>query len=151
MERRQDKNTRNYTPVTLAEYIRHAREVRGISARMLSAKVQMDPSYIGRVEAGRFKRPSLEKLHRIADYLKLDYSSLCALAGYHVPGLPSFPGYLRLKYEMSDDDARRLTTHFELLRAQHGIVEKTHPNADMKDLDLTDEMKRMQDDDILLA
>ena len=114
--------------VTLGAYIRQAREKHNISARRLSADLHMHPSYISRVEAGNFKQPSPEKLQRIAERLGLDYSNLCALAGYQVPGLPGLPAYLRLKYDMSDEDARRISEYFELLRRQHGIVEKHAPS-----------------------
>lgn len=144
MERREHKNCTGQTPVTLGEYIRQEREKRNMSARQLSTALRMHPSYISRVEAGLFKQPSPEKLHRIAEYLNLSYSNLCALAHYQVPGLPGFPGYLRLKYDMSDEDARRLIEYFELLRAQHGIVEKAYPDGDVKNFELTEEMGKIQ-------
>jgi len=84
----------------------------------------MHPSYISRVEAEVFRQPSPEKLQRIAEYLELNYDDLCALAGYQAPGLPDFLPYLRAKYDMNDEDARRLSEYFELLRTQHGITKR---------------------------
>lgn len=124
MRQHEHKNGSDHEPVTLGDYIRHAREERRLSARKLSTELQMHPSYISRVEAGIFRQPSPEKLQRIASHLGLDYSSLCALAGYSVPGLPSFPAYLRIKYDMSDEDASRIVEYFELLRSHHNIVER---------------------------
>jgi transcriptional regulator with XRE-family HTH domain len=111
--------------VSLGEVIRHAREKNHISARRLSAELHMHQAYISRVEAGFFKHPSPEKLQRIAEHLDLDYNDLCALAGYQAPGLPGFLPYLRAKYTMTDDDARILSDHFNQLRNQHGITERT--------------------------
>jgi len=124
MKQRENKNDNSATPVTLGEYIREARENRNISARGLSAELHMHQSYISRVEAGVFRQPSPEKLQHIAEYLELDYDDLCALAGYQAPGLPDFLPYLRAKYDMNDNDARRLSEYFELLRTQHGITKR---------------------------
>jgi transcriptional regulator with XRE-family HTH domain len=146
MERREHKNGGGHTPVTLGEYIRQEREKRNMSARRLSQALGMHESYISRVEDGRFKKPSPEKLSRIAKFFNLNYSTLCALAGYRIPGLPGFPGYLRLKYDMSDEDVGRLTKYFELLKAHHGIVEKEDTDSDVTDFELSDEMKQMQGD-----
>lgn len=112
-------------PATLGEVIRQAREQRNISVRRLSAELHMHQSYISRVEAGVFKQPSPEKIQRIAEHLELDYNDLCALAGYQAPGLPGFLPYLRTKYDMTDEDARNLSNHFNRLRKQHGITERT--------------------------
>lgn len=142
----QNKNQYDNRPaVTLGETIRNAREHRHMSARRLSADVHMHPSYIARLEAGTLKHPSPENLYRISTHLGLNYADLCALAGYEVPGLPALPAYLRVKYDMTDEDARRLTEYFELLKAQHGIVEKAHRHAEPQEFELTKEMKHMQD------
>jgi transcriptional regulator with XRE-family HTH domain len=117
--------TINAAPASLGEVIRQARERHNISVRRLSAELHMHQSYISRVEAGSFK-PSPEKLQRIAEHLDLDYNDLCALAGYQAPGLPNFLPYLRAKYDMTDEDARNLSNHFNRLRAQHGITERTN-------------------------
>ncbi len=125
MKQRENRNDASATAVTLGEYIREARENRNISARRLSEELHMHHSYISRVEAGKFKQPSPEKLQRIAEHLELDYGDLCALAGYQAPGLPDFLPYLRAKYNMNDDDARRLGEYFEFLRDQHGITKRS--------------------------
>jgi transcriptional regulator with XRE-family HTH domain len=125
MKQSENKNYPRATPVTLGEYIRQVREGREMSARKLSEELHMHPSYISRVEAGNLKQPSPEKLQRIAEHLGLDYDDLCALAGYQAPGLPDFLPYLRAKYDMNDDDARRLGEYFEFLRNQHGITKRS--------------------------
>ncbi|WP_410641210.1 helix-turn-helix domain-containing protein [Amycolatopsis sp. lyj-346] len=115
----------DHIPVTLGDYIRHGREDMGMSTRKLSQQLGMHPSYISRVEAGAFQHPSPEKLQRIATCLNLEYASLCALAGYGEPGgLPNYPAYLRLKFDMSDEDASRLVEYFDLLRTKHNITER---------------------------
>ncbi|MBX7268826.1 helix-turn-helix transcriptional regulator [Micromonospora sp. Llam7] len=127
MSKSENKNdAANAIPVTLGETIRQARERHGMSVRKLAEQLHMHQSYIYRVEQGLFKQPSPEKLQRIAKYLGLDYNDLCALAGYQAPELPAYLPYLRAKYDMTDEDARQLNAHFERLRQQRGIAERTN-------------------------
>jgi transcriptional regulator with XRE-family HTH domain len=128
MEQPANKHPTNNKPVTLGEYIRCSREKRNLSAAQLSAELRMHPSYISRLETGALRHPSPEKLHRIAERLDdLNYDDLCALAGYPAPQLPTFLPYLRAKYHMTDDDARRIADYFEQLRQRRGITER-HPH-----------------------
>ncbi|MGW3993911.1 helix-turn-helix domain-containing protein [Amycolatopsis sp. NPDC004772] len=134
------------TPVTLGAHIRQARERQRITARKLSSDLHMHGSYISRVETGCFKQPSPETLQRIAEYLRLDFSDLCALAGYSLPGLPAFAPYLRIRYDMSDSDARSLTEHFERLRQRHHITEKVKPQLKVdQDDNETEELRSMRE------
>ena len=130
MKQRENKKEASTPVVTLGEYIREAREKRNMSARRLSEELHMHYSYISRIEAGKFKQPSPEKLQRIAEHLELNYGDLCALAGYQAPSLPDFLPYLRAKYDMNDTDARRLSEYFELLRTQHGITKRPDSTSD---------------------
>ncbi|MFB8777150.1 helix-turn-helix domain-containing protein [Streptomyces broussonetiae] len=115
----------------LGKYIRNARMDRGISLRRLADQLHMHHSYMSRIESGALMQPSPEKLQRIAEILDLKFSDLCALAGYQAPEeLPSFGPYLRAKYNMSDEDHRRLFEYFMLLRDHHGITERPqHPKG----------------------
>jgi transcriptional regulator with XRE-family HTH domain len=143
-----DKNKdANKVPVTLGGYIRQARERQGMTARKLSSDLQLHGSYISRLETGYFRQPSPEILQRVANYLKIEFSDLCALAGYSVPGLPAFAPYLRIRYEMSDSDAQSLAKHFEALRQHHNITERARPQLKLNqdNSDETDEIRRMRD------
>jgi transcriptional regulator with XRE-family HTH domain len=144
MEHDQNKQSDNM-PVTLGARIRQARERQGITARKLSGDLRLHGSYISRIETGYFKQPSPETLQRIANYLQIDFSDLCALAGYSVPGLPAFAPYLRIRYDMSDSDARSLAEHFEYLRQRHRITEKAKPQLKVDQDDETEEIRRMQE------
>jgi transcriptional regulator with XRE-family HTH domain len=124
MKETEHKNRANQSPITLGDYIRRGREKLNLSARQLSIALNMHQSYISRVEAGTFRQPSPEKLQRIAEKLQLDFSTLYALADYEARGLPNFPAYLRVKYDISDDDLRRVVDHFEQLSSKHHIVER---------------------------
>ncbi|MEU9685344.1 helix-turn-helix domain-containing protein [Amycolatopsis japonica] len=131
--------------VTLGQLVRQARRELGASIHQLSDALHMNPSYISRLEAGHFKQPSPEKLQRIAAYLNIEFADLCALAGYSVPAMPAFAAYLRVKYEMSDRDARALTRHFEDLRDRHGITEKAKVDSGQGDGE-SEEIRRMRDE-----
>ncbi|MCL2248086.1 MAG: helix-turn-helix domain-containing protein [Oscillospiraceae bacterium] len=47
-----------------------ARMAKGVTARKMSLDLDMNPSYIGRIENGHFK-PSLDMLLKIQDYLQV--------------------------------------------------------------------------------
>jgi transcriptional regulator with XRE-family HTH domain len=122
-------------PLTIGEYIRRAREKKGLSGRRLAAMINMHHGYLSRLEAGDYKRPSPEILERIASALDLNYDDLFAITGQHAPsGLPSFVPYIRAKYEVDDETLRKLNEYFNTLRAEHKITERQDRHQ-VKDFD----------------
>lgn len=121
MEQAKNKQEPN-EPVNLGEYIRGQRLKHGMSLRQLAEKLQLDRSYISRLEAGHYKHPSPEVLQRIALVLEIDYQDLFAITGYTAPeGLPSFVPYLRAKYPYMDDATARQLDEYRLyiMRRHH--------------------------------
>lgn len=53
------------TKVSLADAVRHLRQREGLSARSLSLKAHLSPSYVGKLEAGEIE-PSVKAFGRIA-------------------------------------------------------------------------------------
>lgn len=117
---------------SLGTAIRQARERHGLSVRQLAKQVRMHSSYISRLETGVLKYPSPEKLERIASALAMNYDDLYSLAGYTPEGLPSFEPYLRTKYIIKDDDAKRLCDHFRRFCTNRGIDERKR-ESEVKD------------------
>jgi transcriptional regulator with XRE-family HTH domain len=112
-------------PLSIGEYIRRAREQKGISGRRLAATINMHHGYLARLEAGDYKRPSPEILERIAAALNLPYDDLFAITGQHAPsGLPGFVPYIRAKYEVDDETLLKLNAYFNRLREEHKIRER---------------------------
>lgn len=59
------------TRVSLADAVRYARQREGLSARALSLKAHLSPSYVGKLEAGEIE-PSVKAFGRIALALGLN-------------------------------------------------------------------------------
>lgn len=129
MKDAQNKDRAKSIDLSLGGRIRKVREAKGWSIRRLAAEVGMDHPYISRLEAGIFKQPSPEKLHRLAETLDLNYDDLFVVAGYRPDDLPSLRPYLRTKYRMSDHDAQRICDYFTVLKQKHGIVENSTADA----------------------
>jgi len=118
-------------PVTLGQFLRYERQRLGLSLRQLSSQVGVHASYLGRIETGDYKQPTAEVLQKIAAVLGVSYADLFAVTGYRIPEeLPSFVPYLRSRYNVSEEDARRLARYFRRLRNSHGtdINESDGPN-----------------------
>ncbi len=111
-------------PVRLEEVLRTTREASGLSIRRLAERTGLHHAGLARIELGE-QRPTPDTLGRLAHVLELDEADLFALAGYRLPeGLPSFPAYLRAKYEMSDEAATQLNEFFGFLQDKYGIENK---------------------------
>ena len=68
------------------QYIKQSREVRVIdgkkvSLRLLARRLNIEPSYLSKIERGVFAPPSEELITKIAQELELDNDVLLALAG----------------------------------------------------------------------
>lgn len=59
----------------LGEKIREIREEKKMTLRQLGNLVDMDYSYIGKIERGKVSSPSIETLQKIADALQVDIST----------------------------------------------------------------------------
>src|SRR6266516_251281 len=95
-----------HEPVNLGQYIRQRRLGQGLSLRKLAEKLELNRTYLTRLEKGKSSHPSPEILQRIAVTLGIAYENLFAIAGYAAPEtLPDFVPYLRAKYPQMDDAA----------------------------------------------
>jgi hypothetical protein len=73
------------------------------------------------MEAGE-QRSTPETLQKLAVVLDLDEADLFALAGYRLPErLPTFPAYLRAKYQMPEEAAQQLNEYFTYLADKYHI------------------------------
>lgn len=113
------------SPHALGQYITAAREAKSWSLRELARRIGVHYSYITRIEQGHYSKPSPEILKRLANALEVPDEDLFALAGHELPeNLPSFPAYLRSKYEMSTEAAKQLTDYFTFVQERYQIKEK---------------------------
>lgn len=76
----------------LGAYVRARRETLGISGRMLSAALGIEPTMLSRIETGAMKTlPEPELLRNIAAALSVPMSALLEAAGYGDPAAHETP------------------------------------------------------------
>lgn len=108
-------------PVRLEDVLRTARETAGLSIRRTAERAGLHHAGLARIELGE-QRPTPDTLQRLAQALELDETDLFALAGYRLPeSLPSFPAYLRAKYDMPEEAAVQLNEYFGFLAEKYDI------------------------------
>jgi transcriptional regulator with XRE-family HTH domain len=106
----------------LGEYIRHRRNVIGMSLRELEDSTKINRGALSQIESGD-RQPTPDTLQRLAEALGLDYEDLYAVSGISLPGkLPELDAYLRTRYrdELTATDRRSLERYFEELRSKRG-------------------------------
>ena len=67
--------------MTFGERLRELRKAQGISQRDLAELVDIDFTYVSKIETGDNAPPSMETIHRIALALSADEQELIVLAG----------------------------------------------------------------------
>ena len=100
----------------LGERVRSLRLARTLGLRALARAAGVDPTWLSRLEAGRYSSPDARALGRVARALDVDAEELLLAAGYSDGhGLPGFAPYLRAKYELPDEAVAQLEAHFQLM------------------------------------
>jgi len=66
--------------MTLAEFVKSTREARGLNKAELAAIAGISPSYLGRIEDGKYKTTSVETLERLSRALKVSFDEIRAIA-----------------------------------------------------------------------
>jgi transcriptional regulator with XRE-family HTH domain len=108
--------------IELGEFLRSAREERGLSSRALARLTFMNDASILRMEQGAVAAPAPDKLVRVSEALGLDMADVFALAGYAVPShLPAWRPYLRAKYtDLPSEAVDELESFFGYLKNKYG-------------------------------
>src|SRR5256885_760487 len=105
---------------TIGDYLRHAREQRGLSIRGLASEAGVDASGLSKVERGLVTAPDPRWLGKVAQVLGIETTDLYLEAGYgDVHDLPGFVPYLRTKYDLPDEAIAQLEAHFELINEKY--------------------------------
>ncbi len=118
----QSSSGRHTDPVRLEGVLKTAREQQGLSIRRLAQRVGVHHASLARIELGE-QHPSTGTLRKLAGVLELDETDLFALAGYQPPELlPSFPAYLRAKYNMPPEATEQLNEYFSYLAEKYDIT-----------------------------
>ena len=70
---------------TVGEFLRTAREVKGMTLRAVERETQISNAYLSQLESDKIRQPSPLKLHKLCELYGVSYSVLMGLAGYPVP------------------------------------------------------------------
>lgn len=68
------------------EYLRVARQRKGMSLRAVEAAIGISNAYLSQLEQGKIKQPSPVMLHELSQLYDLSYTEVMRLVGYPVPG-----------------------------------------------------------------
>jgi HTH-type transcriptional regulator, competence development regulator len=68
------------------EYLRAARQRKGLSLRAVEAAIGISNAYLSQLEQGKIKQPSPVDLHKLSQLYDLSYAEVMRLIGYPVPG-----------------------------------------------------------------
>lgn len=108
---------------SLGTFITTARKRSGLTIPALADLAGLDKSAVMRLEHGDIRRPTPDKLLKLADALDVEADDLFALAGYlPTSTLPNFAPYLRAKMggELPEEALKQLEDYYELLRHRYG-------------------------------
>jgi transcriptional regulator with XRE-family HTH domain len=68
------------------EYLRAARQRKGLSLRAVEAAIGISNAYLSQLEQGKIKQPSPVTLHELSQLYDLSYAVVMRLVGYPGPG-----------------------------------------------------------------
>jgi transcriptional regulator with XRE-family HTH domain len=103
----------------LGRYVRDRRRRLGYSLRQTAAMAGLDPSYLSRLERGRYASPDPRQLRELARVLEVESADLHQRAGYS-DGLPAVTPYLRAKYGLPEGVIAQVAEYVELLNERYG-------------------------------
>jgi HTH-type transcriptional regulator, competence development regulator len=70
---------------SVGEFLRTAREVKGMTLRAVERETQISNAYLSQLESDKIRQPSPLKLHKLCELYGVSYAVLMGLAGYPVP------------------------------------------------------------------
>jgi transcriptional regulator with XRE-family HTH domain len=108
----------------LGQFLRSAREQRGLSLRSVEEETGVSNAYLSQLEHGRIRQPSPVILHKLAELYGVSYTDAMRLAGYPVPrpsriereGSTGRP-FARLG-DMTPEEERALAEYLDFLRTR---------------------------------
>ena len=111
---------------SLANELRRIRKISGMSLREVENQADISNAYLSQLERGSAKRPSAEKLARLAEVYGIDPKELLVIAGYITDKSTASPRGRRpsaamralLAVDLTDEDERQLLDYAVFLRSK---------------------------------
>jgi transcriptional regulator with XRE-family HTH domain len=108
----------------LGQFLRSARERRGLSLRSVEEASTVSNAYLSQLEHGRIRQPSPVILHKLSKLYEVPYTEALRLAGYPVPESSRTEGNDATRRPLSrfgdvtPDEERALAEYLEFLRTR---------------------------------
>lgn len=77
------------TERSLGEFLRAARQAKGLTLRAVESLTGVSNAYLSQLEGDKIQRPSPLKLYKLCEQYGISYPTALELAGYPVPDLSS--------------------------------------------------------------
>ncbi len=104
----------------LGELLIRTREAKGLSLRALAEQVDVDFTWLARIEQGRFTSPAPDRLVRIAEVLGIDPARIDRLThNYLADSLPSVHTYFRSKEKASPEEIREIEAAIQRIHKKY--------------------------------
>ncbi|MEL6321950.1 MAG: helix-turn-helix transcriptional regulator [Cyanobacteria bacterium J06626_14] len=109
------------------EFLKVARQRKGLSLRAVEEEVGMSNAYISQLEQGKVKQPSPILLHKLSELYDVKYTDILNLIGYPVPESGDNEGLTdnlsaRLG-PVTDEEEEELAQYLDFLRSKRNRKE----------------------------
>jgi len=109
------------------ERLRHLRLQQGLSQRKLAEKVNINFTYLSKIETGKMSPPAQDTIQRLAEALDADADELLVIAG-RVPddvkdvvtGSRELPAFLREIQDLDQEEIEELKQKAQEIKRQRG-------------------------------
>lgn len=106
----------------LAEFLRAARERKGLTLRAVEKATGISNAYLSQLESAKIQQPSPVMLNKLSELYQVSYADILELAGYPVPGRSNeATSYSRLASRLgptTKEEEDALLEYLEFLRSR---------------------------------
>lgn len=104
------------------QFIRSAREQKGLSLRAVEDATEISNAYLSQLEQGKIKQPSPVILHKLSELYEVSYAEMLRLVGYPVPdeseNNPHRTAFASRIGAITQEEEEELLNYLEFLRSK---------------------------------
>lgn len=104
------------------EFLKAARQRKGLSLRAVEEEIGMSNAYISQLEQGKVKQPSPVLLHKLSELYGVKYTDILNLIGYPIPEESDSEGLTdKLSARLgpvTDEEEEELAQYLDFLRSK---------------------------------